>query len=83
MVNSPQGTWTAAEPVELSKKHGLLDGDLGEGSAPSLAMKMGGLAGRFVGERFDLADGWAATFHRSDERMGNVYRVNVLGSAEP
>ncbi len=83
LVDHPQGTWTAAELVELCNKQGLLKADLGEGSARSLATKMGTLAGRFVGEQFALTDGREAAFHRSAERKGNIYRVGVPESAEP
>ena len=83
LVDHPQGTWTAAELVELCAKQGLLKADLGEGSPRSLATKMGTIAGRFVDERFALPDGCEATFHRSTDRKGNIYRVAVPESAEP
>jgi hypothetical protein len=77
LVEHPQGLWTAAELVELCNKNGLLTADLGDGSPRSLATKMGTLAGRFVSERFPLADGRQAVFQRSANRKGNVYRVVV------
>lgn len=77
LVEHPQGTWTAAELVELCGKHSLLAIDLGEGSPRSLSTKMGTLAGRFVTERFPLGDGSHATFHRTDGRKGKLYRVSV------
>ncbi|MFH1919274.1 MAG: hypothetical protein ABIP48_05215, partial [Planctomycetota bacterium] len=90
LVEHPQGTWTAAGLVGLCGHHGLLTHDLGEGSPRSLATKMGTLAGRFVTERFPLADGRQAVFHRTTDRKGNIYRVEVLdevpnleGFAEP
>jgi hypothetical protein len=90
LADHPQGIWSASELVDLCATQGLLAADLGEGSARSLATKMGTLAGRFVGEQFPLADGRQATFHRSSDRKGNVYRVyvedempNLSGSAEP
>jgi hypothetical protein len=83
LVDHPQGNWTAAELVELCGKQGLLKSDLGEGSARSLATKMGTIAGRFVDEHFPLPDGREAVFHRTPERKGNIYRVAVPESAEP
>ncbi len=78
LVEHPQGVWTASELVELCAKHGLLKTDLGEGSARSLATKIGALAGRYVAESFRLADGRVATFHRSEGRKGKIYRVFVV-----
>jgi hypothetical protein len=85
-----QGTWTAAELVELCKRHGLLAADLGDGSARSLSTKMGTIAGRFVAESFELSDGRVAVFHRQADRKGNIYRVvlqdevpNLGAFAEP
>jgi len=75
LVEHPQGTWTASELAALCSRHGLLATDLGEGSARSLATKMGTLAGRFVTERFPLTDGRQAVFHRTPDRKGNIYRV--------
>jgi hypothetical protein len=77
LVEHPQGTWTASELAGLCSRHRLLTADLGEGSPRSLATKMGTLAGRFVDERFPLADGREAVFHRTAERKGNIYRVLV------
>ena len=82
-MEHPQGTWTAAELVDLCGKQGLLKADLGEGSARSLATKMGTIAGRFVGETFPLADGRNAIFSRTAERKGNIYRVASPDGAEP
>jgi hypothetical protein len=83
LMDHPQGNWTASELVELCDREGLLKSDLAEGSPRSLATKMGTLAGRFVSERFALADGRQAEFHRSSDRKGNTYRVIVPESAEP
>lgn len=90
LADHPQGTWMAAELVDYCKKHGLLLGDLGDGSARSLATKMGTIAGRFVAEPFDLAGDRTAVFHRQQDRKGNVYRVvlqdevpNLRTFAEP
>ncbi|HEX3999768.1 MAG TPA: hypothetical protein VHX65_14550 [Pirellulales bacterium] len=83
LVEHPQGNWTAAEMVNLCGKQGLLKDDLGDGSARSLATKMGTIAGRFVGETFALIDGRSAVFSRTPERKGSIYRVAVPESAEP
>jgi hypothetical protein len=77
LADHPQGLWTAAELVELCNKHGLLTGDLGTGSARSLATKMGTLVGRFVNDTFLLDDGRSAKFKRTDARKGNVYQVFI------
>jgi hypothetical protein len=77
LADHPQGTWTSAELVELCGRHILLAGDLGEGSPRSLATKMGTLAGRFVGERFPIAGGREAVFHRSANRNGSIYQVAI------
>ncbi|MGE0769301.1 MAG: hypothetical protein AB7L90_22895 [Hyphomicrobiaceae bacterium] len=77
LADHPRGTWTSAELVELCGRHILLAADLGEGSPRSLATKMGTLAGRFVGERFPIAGGREAVFHRSANRNGSVYQVAV------
>jgi hypothetical protein len=83
LADHPQGTWTSAELVDLCRKHTLLVADLGEGSPRALATKMGTLAGRFVGERFQVTGGREAVFHRSTGRNGSVYRIEILEFAEP
>lgn len=90
LAEHPQGTWTAAELVDLCGSRGLLAADLGEGSARSLATRMGTIAGRFVQERFPLGDRRQAVFHRLQGRKGSTYRVevgdevpNLTGFAEP
>jgi hypothetical protein len=83
LADHPQGAWTSAELVELCGRQSLLTADLGEGSPRSLATKMGTLAARFVGERFQVNGTREAVFHRSTGRNGNVYQVAVHESAEP
>jgi len=78
LADHPQGKWTSSELVDCCRRHGLMAADLGDGSARSLATKLGTLAGRFVGERFPLADGRVAQFHKSTNRNGNVYQVAIL-----
>jgi hypothetical protein len=77
LVDHPQAIWTAAELVELCGRHRLMSSDLGDGSPRSLSTRMGTLAGRFISERFEVADGRTATFHRTDGRKGKVYQVFV------
>lgn len=77
LVEHPQGIWTAAELVEHCGREGLLKEELGEGSTRSKSTRLGVIAGRYVGERFSLSDGRAATFHRSKNRNGALYRVGV------
>jgi hypothetical protein len=77
LAENPRGLWTAADLVTHCTQHGLLHAQLGEGSARSKATRLGVIAGRYVAERFDLDDGRTATFNRSDERKGKVYRVGI------
>lgn len=77
LADHNQGVWTAAELVELCKCHGLLIADLGEGSPRSLSTKMGTIAGRYVGESFELDSGRYATFHKQVGRKGMQYRVSL------
>jgi hypothetical protein len=44
---------------------------------------MGTLAGRFVGERFQVSGSNEAVFHKSVSRNGSVYQVAIHESAEP
>ncbi len=83
LVEHRQGTWSPADLVELCRKNGLLTNDLGEGSPRSQVTKLGTLAGRFVAECFELADGRHAEFHKAAGRKGALYRVAILESAEP
>ncbi|GAA4440255.1 hypothetical protein [Bremerella cremea] len=77
LADHPQGTWTPKELVEYCDKHSILQDELGDGTPRSKATKLGGLAGRYVAEQFDLEDGRVATFIRRQERKGNVYRVGI------
>ena len=77
LADHQQGTWTAAELTKLSTEHKLLESELGNGSPRSQATRMGFLVGRFIAERFELPDGRIATFHRGEDRKGNVYRVGI------
>ena len=77
MAEHEQGTWTGGELVSLATRHGLLRSELGESTARSQATRMGVLAGRFIAERFESGD-CTLVFHRSVERKGNVYRVEVI-----
>ena len=83
LVGHPQGTWNASELVQLCHGNSLLLNHLGNGSTRSLATKMGAIAGRFVEERFECADGTAVQFHKENGRKQSLYRVSVLESAEP
>lgn len=80
LVDHPQGVWTAGELVEHCGREGLLQDELGDGSPRSRSTRLGVIAGRYVGERFELSDGRAVTFLRSDDRNGKVYRVGVTGN---
>lgn len=71
--------WTPTELVEVCRQHGLLAVDLGDGTARSLATKMGTLAGRFLNEQFDLPDGRRAKFGKTSGRKGNAYCVLLNG----
>ena len=84
LADHQQGTWTAAELVTLCGTYKLMAEDLGDGSPRSLATKLGTIAGRYLAERFPLANGRFATFHRADSRKGKVYRVTLEDqTAEP
>lgn len=77
LADHPRGIWTAGELVEHCGKYGLLQEELGNASPRSKATRLGVIAGRYVAERFDLADGRTATFLRSEDRNGKVYRVGI------
>jgi len=78
-----QGIWTAKELVALCDSHTLLKQDLGDGNERSRATKMGTLAGRFIGEQFQLDDGRLVVFSTREVRKGNAYQVSIAESAEP
>jgi hypothetical protein len=77
LADHPQGLWTAGELVQQCDSLGLLREELGSGSARSKATRLGVIAGRYLAERFPLAGGRTAVFHRCDERNGKVYRVEI------
>ncbi|MHC2066135.1 hypothetical protein ACYFX5_01560 [Bremerella sp. T1] len=77
LADHPQGMWAPKELVEHCDTNGFLSEELGDGSVRSKTTKLGMLAGRFVAERFELTDGRTATFIRSEDRKGNVYRVGI------
>ncbi len=77
MANHPQGSWTCAELVGLADKHGLLRAELGDGSQRSKATKIGVLATRYVGVRFEVEGSALATFHKRSDRNGSLYSVGV------
>jgi hypothetical protein len=77
LAEHPQGTWTGSELVQLAVGHGLLRTELGDSSPRSQATRMGVLAGRFVAEHFEVAE-YTVVFHRTVDRKGNVYRVEVV-----
>ncbi|TWT30136.1 hypothetical protein [Blastopirellula retiformator] len=79
MADHPRGMWTSKELAEHCDKHGLLQDELGDGTLRSRSTRLGLLAGRFVSERFDIEDGRTATFLRSEDRNGKVYRVGITG----
>jgi hypothetical protein len=85
MADDPQGLWTAAELTELATRCGLLKLEVGEGSPRSQATRIGVIAGRFVAERFELSDERSAVFHRSEDRKGKLYRVEIaeMGAEVP
>jgi hypothetical protein len=78
LAERDQSVWTAGELAELAQRRCLLQSDLGEASERSRATRMGTLAGRFVAERFEAANGAALVFNRSTGRKGSVYRVEVV-----
>lgn len=78
LADHSQGSWTAAELVELAHQHGLLKAELGDASSHSQATRMGVHAGRYVAERVELPDRRTVVLHRNDDRKGKVYRVEVL-----
>jgi hypothetical protein len=77
MGDHPQGIWTAAELSDLCVRHELLQIERGDGSARSQATRMGVIAGRYVSEHFSLSDGRAAIFHRTEDRKGKLYKVEI------
>lgn len=77
LVDHPQGTWTAAELASLCEGRGILKHEMGEGTERSKATKVGGIAGRYVAERFDIPDGRTVVFHKEGGRKGSVYRVGI------
>jgi hypothetical protein len=79
LVDHPQGTWTAAELVDLAGRHKLLQESLGDSSPRAQSTRMGIIAGRFVAERFAQTSGSTATFHRGDDRKGKFYYVRNEG----
>jgi hypothetical protein len=78
LADHPQGIWTAAELTELCANHEVLQLERGEGSSRSQATRMGVIAGRYVGERFELNAERSAVFHRSENNKGKLYRVEVI-----
>lgn len=84
LADHQQGNWTATDLADLCARKGLLTDDLGEGTPRSLSTKMGTLAGRYIDEIFDLADGRQFAFRRQKDRKSNLYRVDLLErNAEP
>jgi hypothetical protein len=73
----PQGTWTAAELVDLALRNGLLESDLGVGTTRSQTTRMGIVAGRFVDQHFELDDGATATFRKTTSRRYTTYQVHI------
>lgn len=74
LADHPQGSWSAGELVDVCEKHSLLRVELGDGSARSKSTKMGTLAGRYLAERFTLAEG-VAVFCKRPARKGVAYHV--------
>lgn len=77
MADHSQGIWTAAELVDLCANQTLLQSELGDGSARSQSTRLGVIAGRYVAERFELPDQRMVIFHRSEDRKGKIYRVEI------
>jgi len=76
MYHHQQGNWTAGELAELSKKHGLFDDVLSDGSSRAQAIRLGKLAGRYSRELFTVA-GRSIRFIREDDSHKKTlcYRV--------
>ncbi len=72
-----RGTWTAAELTDLAIRNSLLEADLGGGTARSQMTRMGILAGRFVGERFELDNGSIAQFKKKVDSRYTTYQVFI------
>jgi hypothetical protein len=82
LADHPQGNWTAAELVELCAKHEVLQVERGDGSSRSQATRMGVIAGRYVAERFELGGERSAVFHRSENRNGKLYHVEIIENGQ-
>jgi len=67
-----------AELTELCAKHEVLQDERGEGSSRSQSTRIGVIAGRYVGEHFELSGERSAVFHRSEDRNGKLYRVAIV-----
>jgi hypothetical protein len=72
----PAEVWTAAELAALAGERGLFPGAPGE-SPRARATRVGILCGRYVDERFDLADDRSAVFRKAEKRKGNEYSVEL------
>jgi len=83
MAGHAQGSWTAAELVELCQSQRILSSDIGDGAPRSLSTKMGTIASRYVNQSFATPGGGRAIFRKSGTRNGSVYQVFVDESRNP
>ncbi|HEV3383227.1 MAG TPA: hypothetical protein VG097_00350 [Gemmata sp.] len=77
LAGHPQGTWTATELAQHALQNGLLPSEFKDLSPKGQATWMGILAGRYVKERFTIADGRVVVFCKADRRKGNVYHIDI------
>jgi hypothetical protein len=82
MADKPQGWMTPAQLVELAVRERLFESELQDRAPRSQATRLGILAGRFIEERFTIADGRIITFHKTEDRKGMKYSVSVLVTDE-
>ncbi|MCZ2342032.1 MAG: hypothetical protein LC104_09590 [Bacteroidales bacterium] len=82
LADHPQGAWTAGELAEWAGRLGLFAEDGKDRGPRARATRMGLLAGRFLGETFTLPGGRTASFEKTSDRKGTVYRFVVQTHAE-
>jgi hypothetical protein len=77
MVEHEQGHWTATELSAFADANKLFPDSLKDATPRAQATRFGLIAGRYLNEAFPLADGRTATFRRTADRKGHLYRVDV------
>jgi hypothetical protein len=77
LTTQERATWTADQLTDLASDHFLLRSELGDGTKRSQSTRLGVLAGRYVGEAFELGEDTVARFQRSDDGRKSLYYVVV------